>query len=636
MFTPRGLVAAAAIALCAATSSAQLSGAYSIDNSFPTGGGNYASFAAAAADLVAQGVAGPVFFFVGSGSGPYGGFSIAGPITGASATNFIIFEAAPGNTPVLSGPPAGQVQTVRLGSAVTLNSGPKFITLSGLTVTGAPSGAGIMAVGCSDLVIQNCTVSGCGTGIYLGGTHHSVVQGCDVSTCGNTPGTPGSATYVGGITLYNQSNDCTVQRNKVHDCSGNGIFAGGSGGTNSVVNDVIINNMVWNTPGLGTYPGGIALRRVSGSIVANNSVSMPAGSTLAGLYISAAVATGVTSAAEVSNNVIRHAGSGPCVKFDVTTAAVPVIFDYNIYEVAGSGPLGQVATTNYATLAAWQGLAAPSLAGQELNSYDVPVGFVSATDLHISPGSPAFNSGSAVAVVTEDIDGDPRPIGPPDRGADETPAAGIYASFTATNRVGPAPLMVSFSDSSFTSDPGGVFAWAWDFENDGIVDSNVQNPSFTYLVPGTYSVSLTATDILHGSNTFTRVAYITVGPYIFVAQTTGGGVGDLQIQPVPTYGVPNAAVGFMFVTFDTALPVGAGPFFGITPDSITWSIILSPPTVGGLVAWVSTPGLFPDVPFGVGPGALAIFAGLSCDFVQVDLTSTLTIANISNVARVTF
>ncbi|MFH1072869.1 MAG: FG-GAP-like repeat-containing protein [Nanoarchaeota archaeon] len=67
------------------------------------------------------------------------------------------------------------------------------------------------------------------------------------------------------------------------------------------------------------------------------------------------------------------------------------------------------------------------------------------------------------------------------------------ADFTADPWTGPAPLEVQFTDLSTDSD-GIIISWAWDFENDGIVDSAEQHPTHTYETPGIYSVNLTVTD----------------------------------------------------------------------------------------------------------------------------------------------
>src|SRR5690606_37926516 len=58
-----------------------------------------------------------------------------------------------------------------------------------------------------------------------------------------------------------------------------------------------------------------------------------------------------------------------------------------------------------------------------------------------------------------------------------TPPSGLYPQFSATPTSGSSPLNVQFTDMTFTSDPGGVTSYAWDFDNDGVVDSNAQNPS---------------------------------------------------------------------------------------------------------------------------------------------------------------
>ena len=79
------------------------------------------------------------------------------------------------------------------------------------------------------------------------------------------------------------------------------------------------------------------------------------------------------------------------------------------------------------------------------------------------------------------------------------------ASFSGSNTSGYAPLVVRFTDSS----SGSPTNWSWTF-GDGNT-SFLQNPLNTYLVPATYSVSLTVTND-GGSNTATYMNYITVYP----------------------------------------------------------------------------------------------------------------------------
>lgn len=93
------------------------------------------------------------------------------------------------------------------------------------------------------------------------------------------------------------------------------------------------------------------------------------------------------------------------------------------------------------------------------------------------------------------------------------------ANFTANTTSGYAPLTVQFTDLS-TEEPT---SWSWDFENDGTLDSTVQNPVFTYATPGLYTVKLTATNS-KGSDSEVRTNYITVssGPSLAVTTPHGG------------------------------------------------------------------------------------------------------------------
>ncbi len=62
--------------------------------------------------------------------------------------------------------------------------------------------------------------------------------------------------------------------------------------------------------------------------------------------------------------------------------------------------------------------------------------------------------------------------------------AGTTADFTApTVCIG---MTTDFTDASL----GAVDTWAWDFNNDGIVDNTTQNPSYTFPAAGTYPVNL--------------------------------------------------------------------------------------------------------------------------------------------------
>jgi PKD repeat protein len=85
-----------------------------------------------------------------------------------------------------------------------------------------------------------------------------------------------------------------------------------------------------------------------------------------------------------------------------------------------------------------------------------------------------------------------------------TPAAPV-ANFTTDNTIGGVPFTVNFTDTST-----GVIAFrAWDFNNDGTIDSTVQNPTYTYTIHGNYTVNLTVENA-GGTSSAVKMNYITV------------------------------------------------------------------------------------------------------------------------------
>jgi len=99
----------------------------------------------------------------------------------------------------------------------------------------------------------------------------------------------------------------------------------------------------------------------------------------------------------------------------------------------------------------------------------------------------------------------------PDMGAYEYEGVmPLTAEFVASDTMGYFPMEVQFTDFSF----GDPVSWAWDFENDGEIDSYEQNPVGVYEEPGIYSVSLTVSDeVARDNSTELKLDYITVLEY---------------------------------------------------------------------------------------------------------------------------
>lgn len=92
------------------------------------------------------------------------------------------------------------------------------------------------------------------------------------------------------------------------------------------------------------------------------------------------------------------------------------------------------------------------------------------------------------------------------------PGSSLIADFIATPVFGDIPLTVQFTDHS----NGAPTSWQWDFDNDGIVDSEEQHPLFTYNTNGRYSVKLSATNNKATYSTL-KTEYIEVGKPDLVA-----------------------------------------------------------------------------------------------------------------------
>lgn len=112
--------------------------------------------------------------------------------------------------------------------------------------------------------------------------------------------------------------------------------------------------------------------------------------------------------------------------------------------------------------------------------------------------------------------------------------SGLFPSFTATPIRGASPLLVQFTDRTVTSSPSGVLAWQWDFDNDGNVDSTLQNPSFAYGC-GTHSVRLTVIDGLHPTGTLLRSGLVVTDEIIpgFTFAVTAPGVVQFTDTTTP-------------------------------------------------------------------------------------------------------
>lgn len=272
-------------------------------------------------------------------------------------------------------------------------------------------------------------------------------------------------------------------------------------------------------------------------------------------------------------------GSWPQVRIDMATcpvdhSAVTATFASNLgadLATVYNGPVTVASGTGngagipgpwYITIPVTPFVYDPNLGDLVVDIYQDGTGWtgVSRGADHVSTGTPAANgsriyntAAGALTAVTGTVSLSYQPV----TEFTYTPATGLYSAFTANVTGGATPLAVNFTDLTFTSSPGGVTSWAWDFDGDNVVDSTLQNPTFTYTACGDYNVTLTTTDGVHPPSVFTKTAYIKTD----------------VVTPSFTY----ALIGPGIVQFtDTSSPVPTSWAWDLDGDNIVDSNIQNP------------------------------------------------------------
>ena len=138
------------------------------------------------------------------------------------------------------------------------------------------------------------------------------------------------------------------------------------------------------------------------------------------------------------------------------------------------------------------------------------------------------------------------------------------AEFSASPTSGYAPLAVSFTDLS----TGNPTSWAWNF-GDG-TSSTLRNPSHTYTVPGTYTVTLTATNP-QGSDAETKVGYVVALLRPNFSLTADPPSRNFKRGEAKTFSIavtPNAAFSGPVQLSVSGVPAGTAASFTPNPVSV--------------------------------------------------------------------
>lgn len=450
---------------------AQMSGTYTVN---PGGGGNYTTIAAAISALQTQGVSGPVTINIVSGVYPEA--LVIDPIAGASATNTITFRSATGSAAAVTIAPTTSV--MNNGSAAIFVNGADHVHFERMTVDAFLNGifftgdvAGLAITGCvvqgdplaltwgfggylngvlTDFIIEECTFSACLTAISLLGSasvvHENIVIRRNTLTS--------SVDLARGLTI-SHVRDMSIEENVIDlqtplpsqtvsvpairllDCAGAVVVAK--------------NHLVVNT-GDGITLMDLDSPEETPCLVENNMVRLIHGPSVAkGLNFSDVdhlVCRQNTVRCDEGHAALKIQRTGVILTgniFSSTTmeavawleGPLNFIIDRNLWHAPGSTvvkhrPSMFTPYTSY-TLPQWQAM------GYDANSIFADPQFLSTTDLHIAPSSPAVGLAPFPATVATDIDGDPRPgvaSNLVEAGADEldvcAPMSGTYTIGTGT------------------------------------------------------------------------------------------------------------------------------------------------------------------------------------------------------------
>lgn len=199
----------------------------------------------------------------------------------------------------------------------------------------------------------------------------------------------------------------------------------------------------------------------------------------------------------VSNNLVAFNGG-----YEVIVNIIPQLLGHNLfYDTVGDVSQNNASFPLLLDLLAMNANGTPCDAYYNISSDPLLVDLLNG-NLYLMPASPCINAGDPSLPL--DPNGSVSDIG-----------ALYYDSFPPTVDFiadvvsGYAPLQVNFTDLSVAGS-GIITNWLWDF-GDGYT-SIEQNPQHIYSVEGVYTVSLTVTNSIDSTATYTRSEYITALP----------------------------------------------------------------------------------------------------------------------------
>ncbi len=407
-----------------------LSGSYTIG-----AGGDYTDFSGAAADLAGRGVSGPVTFDVKAGT--YHEQVFLPEIAGASETNTVTIRSETGDSSdvLLTFDPLGEDSRLR---SVLMLDGTDHLILDHLSVSSGENFGWplYLAGGATNNTIRNNrffyekTASKIINNLALVYSNGSLDSN-NVFTANRLENAP-MGISLGTGSVQDSITGTKITGNVFRDMLYGGIYLACHDNFEIGGNDIQVME--------GYYNHGVIQTNNSRGTVYNNFVRLESAGQGRGIYMSGSDYGVYHNTVKISgsgtdneslyldaagsickNNVLVNVAGGEAAYYDTTG----LVSDYNLYYGTGNTKIYGTGSILANDLEEWQ----TGSGGRDMHSvYRLPE-FVSDSNLHMEDPWIA-NTGTPVASVSKDIDGEVRDLQHPDLGADEydvpVPLSGTY------------------------------------------------------------------------------------------------------------------------------------------------------------------------------------------------------------------
>jgi trimeric autotransporter adhesin len=458
-----------------------MSGTYTVDGGFATGGTNFNNFYDLVTALSGCGIAGPVV--VNVAPGVYNQTFTIGHINGTSAVNTVLIDG--GDTSLVTiqasiNTANGSVITldsadyvtfrgikinsvgVTYGNCIKLTNGANYITVDSCALMMPTNNSSVYHIGliasgatyttygdhANYVTLSNSVVKGGYYGVRLNGTSTTIY--CTGNRILNNQiteyyyygiytyyqsapeyirntiicRTTGIFTTFGyGIYAYYAQGSFKIEDNVIHSVGSYGIYLGYGNNDNTgkgrIINNMIGGNFQTTSTGYGVY-----MTQCRDIDFYHNSIEM-GGISGYGMYITGSPPS--TDSLRIVNNIISGGGTFPGQGSRIMYVANPgsiQTINYNLYYSLYSQFVLWGGIT-YVSLADWQ----TNVPSQNQNSVQDNPGFISNINLHVVC-SPSDNLGTPLGIL-QDIDKQSRSTTTPDVGADE------FTAITVTTSLGP-------------------------------------------------------------------------------------------------------------------------------------------------------------------------------------------------------